>query len=413
MLKLGTEIREDFPIYKRHASDDSFVYLDSAATALKPRQMIDAMHEYYESYSVNIMRGIYPMSERATSEYDNARVAVQRLLHAPRAEEVVFVRNATEALNLIAASFGNLVLNEGDGVLLSEMEHHANLIPWQQIAKQKKCILHFLPVNVDTGELEWDEASFVSFLKERKIKVVSLVHVSNVLGTINPIKKIAALAHEAGAYMAVDAAQSIVHMPIDVTDLGVDFLVFSGHKLFGPTGIGVLWARFELLSRMPPYQTGGEMIMDVNLKTSTFQEPPYRFEAGTPHIAGAIGLTAAIRYIESIGLDHVREHDKEMLAYAWERLSAVKGIHLWGPKDVERRSGAIAFVFDGIHPHDVGSFLAEDGIMIRVGDHCAKPLHKKFGVTASSRMSMSIYNDRDDIDMAIAAIKRMVKEFGI
>lgn len=412
MKKLGFSIRKDFPIFARHKGDP-FVYLDSAATSLKPTRMLDAMAEYYESYSANVSRGVYEMAERATSAYEESRGVVGNFIGANRPEEIVFVRNATEAMNLLAASFGSLILREGDGVLLSEMEHHANLIPWQQLAKQRKCILHFLPFNIQTGELEWDSETFSSFLKERKIKIVSLIHSSNVLGTINPIQEIAARAHGAGAYMIVDGAQSITHMPIDVNNLGADFLVFSGHKLLGPTGIGVLWGRYELLDRMQSYQTGGEMIQDVSLKTSTFKDPPHRFEAGTPHIAGAIGLAEAICYMQEIGMQSIREHEKDILSYAWGELIKIKGIHLFGPNVIEKRSGVISFMIDGIHPHDVGSFVAQDGIMIRVGDHCAKPLHKKLGITASSRISVSLYNDRDDIDAAVESLKKMIKTFGL
>lgn len=412
MKKLGSEIRNDFPIFGRN-SGAPFVYLDSAATALKPARMLDAMRDYYESYSANVSRGVYPMAEKATDAYEESRATVGKFIGANKSEEIVFVRNATEAINLLAMRFGGLVLNEGDGVLLSEMEHHANLIPWQQLAKTKKCILHFLPFDIKSGELEWDAEYFVSFLKERKIKIISLVHASNVLGTINRIKEIAALAHEAGAYVIVDGAQSVVHMSVDVKELGADFFVFSGHKMLGPTGIGVLWGCYELLDRMQPYQTGGEMIQDVGLKISTFKDPPHRFEAGTPHIAGAIGLAEAIRYMQEIGMEEIRNHEKNLLAYAWEKLAKIDGIHLLGPAEAEKRSGVISFIFDNIHPHDVGSFLAQDGVMIRVGDHCAKPLHKKLNITASSRISVGIYNDRDDIDAAVDSLKKMVKTFTV
>ena len=410
-MELGKHIRKDFPIFARHAGA-AFVYLDSAATSLKPARMINAMREYYEVYSANVSRGVYPMAERATNAYEKSRVVIGRFIGANRPEEIVFVRNATEAINLLAMSFGDLVLNEGDGILLSEMEHHANLIPWQQIAKQRKCVLHFLPFNTENGELQWDAKSFVSFLKERKIKIVSLVHISNVLGTINPIQEIAALVHEAGAYMIVDGAQSVPHVAVDVKELGADFLVFSGHKTLGPTGIGVLWGKYELLDRMHPFLTGGEMIQDVGLKTSTFKDPPHRFEAGTPSIAGAIGLAEALRYMSEIGMDNIHEHEKNILAYAGEQLTGIKGIHFLGHTSWEKRSSAISFTFHAIHPHDVGSFLAESGVMIRVGDHCAKPLHKKMNLTASSRISIAPYNDRDDIDAAVESLKKMVMVFG-
>ena len=412
MKKLGLSIRNDFPIFARNAGVP-FAYLDSAATSLKPVCVLDAMRGYYESYSANVSRGVYEMAEQATGAYEASRGVVGKFIGADRPEEIVFARNATEALNLLAAQFGGLIMNEGDGILLSEMEHHANLIPWQELAKHEKCVLHFLPFDIKSGELEWNPDTFASFLKERRIKIVSLVHSSNVLGTINPIKEIFAVAREAGAYTILDAAQSVVHMPIDIKELGADFLVCSGHKMFGPTGIGVLWGRYELLDRMAPYQTGGEMIQDVGLKTSTFKEPPHRFEAGTPHIAGAIGLAEAIRYMQEIGMEEIRNHEKELLAYAREHLLQIKGLHILGPSDIDKRSGVISFMIDGIHPHDVGSFLAQDGVMIRVGDHCAKPLHKKLNITASSRISISIYNDHDDIDAAVNSLTKMVNTFSV
>ena len=409
-MELGKHIRKDFPIFARN-SDADFVYLDSAATSLKPACVVEKMREYYEEYSANVSRGVYRMAERATEAYEESRKIVAQFINADRPEEIVFVRNATEALNLLATSFGNLMLNEGDGILLSEMEHHANLIPWQQVARQKKCILHFLPFGSATGELEWDKTTFVSFLKERKIKIISLVHISNVLGTVNTIAEIVPLVHEAGAYIIIDAAQSVLHRAVDVKELGADFLVFSGHKMLGPTGIGVLWGKYDLLDRMHPYQTGGEMIQDVGLKVSTFKDPPHRFEAGTPHIAGAIGLAEAVRYISEIGMENIRAHEKDLLIYAGEQLMHIKGIHFLGHTQWEKRSGVIAFSFDFIHPHDVGSFLAERGMMIRVGDHCAKPLHKKLNLTASSRISISLYNNHDDIKKCADALTEMVALF--
>lgn len=410
MLSLGKKIRKDFPIFPRGRAR-SFVYLDSAATSLKPKAVLESMRGYYEKYSANIARGVYAMSERATQEYEDARKIIQKFINAPRWEEIIFVRNATEGINLIAASFGDNFLNDGEGVLLSEMEHHANIVPWQELAKKKKINLFFLPFDLKTGELEWNPKNFSAFLKERKIKIVALTHVSNVLGTVNPIKEIAEKSHEAGATVVVDAAQSAPHLPLDVQDLGCDFLVFSGHKMLGPTGIGVLWGRYDLLAKMPPFLTGGEMIEDVDLKYSSFQPPPWRFEAGTPHIAGAIGLGAAVKYLEKIGMEKIRSHEKELLAYAGKGLLKIPNLILLGPPEAEKRSGVIAFIIKGIHPHDIGSFLDEDGIMIRVGDHCAKPLHKKLKIAGSSRMSFYIYNDKEDINRAVKSLKKLVKLF--
>lgn len=409
-MKLNKTIRKDFPIFSR-AKTRPFVYLDSAATSLKPKAMLEAMRGYYEEYSANVARGVYAMSEKATQEYENARKIAQKFIGALRPEEIIFVRNATEGINLIASSYGENFLREGDGILLSEMEHHANLVPWQQLAKKKRLVLYFLPFNLKTGELEWSPKNFHTFLKSRKIKLVSLTHVSNVLGTINPIKEISKKVHETGAILVVDGAQSVPHLPVNVKELGCDFLVFSGHKMFGPTGIGVLWGRYELLKKMPPFLTGGEMIEDVDLKYSVFQLPHWRFEAGTPHIAGAIGLGGAIKYLEKIGMEKVRAHEKELLAFALKKLDEVPGLSVLGPKDVRKRSGVIALIIKGIHPHDIGSFLSEEGIMIRVGDHCAKPLHKKLKIPASSRISFYIYNDKEDIEKAVKSLKKLVKLF--
>ena len=412
-MELGKSIQKDFPIFRHTARHDGadLVYLDSAATSLKPAVVLDAMRAYYEEYSANVHRGVYAWSERATAEYERARGSIARLIGAARKEEIVFVRNATEALNLLAASYAGNFLREGEGILLTEMEHHANLVPWQEIARKKNLRLFFLPFDGFGGELVWERDTFIKFLKERNIRLVSLAHVSNVFGTINRVEEIAALAHEAGAVIITDAAQSVPHIPVDVQSIGADFAVFSGHKMLGPTGIGVLWGRYDLLEEMPPYQTGGEMIEDVMLDRATYQMPPLRFEAGTPDIAGAIGLGAAAEYLAGIGMKHVRAHEKELLIYAREKLSAVQGIEFLGPEDIEKRSGVLSFVIDGIHPHDVGSFLDEQGIMIRVGDHCAKPLHKKLKIPASCRISFHMYNTKEDIDRVADALQKLVGLF--
>lgn len=413
MEELGISIRKEFPIFARNRGKGPFVYLDSAATSLKPKEVLDAMAEYYEAYSANVARGVYGIAERATAAYADARKIMQEFIHASRPEEIVFVRNATEGINLIAASFAGSVLKEGDGILLTEMEHHSNLVPWQQLAKKRKLRLFFIPFDNETGELQWKECVNNSFLKERKIKLLSLTHVSNVLGVINPVKEIAASAHEAGVVVVVDACQSVPHMPVDVADMGADFLVFSGHKMLGPTGIGVLWGKYEHLVSMPPYQSGGEMILDVGLQTSTFLDPPARFEAGTPDIAGAIGLGAAARFLTEPGLENIRNHERELMEYALLGLQSVAGLRILGPKEASARSGVIAFTIAGIHPHDVGSFLAEKGIMIRVGDHCAKPLHKKLGIAASSRLSFYLYNDKSDVDAVLVALQELIRIFNL
>lgn len=436
MTKLGKHIRKDFPIFKRVLKPQHLVYLDSAATSLKPKRVIDAMRDYYESYSVNVDRGVYSLAGKATAAYEESRRTIAQFIGASRPEEVVFARNATEALNLIAYSFAPLVLKEGDGILLTEMEHHANLVPWQQLAERNRLKLFFLPFDAATGELEWDTHTFDSFLKERKIKLLSLTHVSNVLGTVNPVVELAKIAKEAGVYVVVDGSQSVPHMPVHVGELGADFFVFSGHKMLGPTGIGILWGRYGMLCRMPPFLTGGEMILDVGWEKSTFREPPWRFEAGTPHIAGAIGLGEAVRYLQEIGMPKVMSHEHNLMGKAISAFSGVAGLHILGPQDKEQRSGVLSFIIEGIHrvrsqspqatddvhghkdsngihAHDVGSFLDERGIMIRVGDHCARPLHKKLKIPASSRISFSIYNDVDDIEKAAGALGEMTKLFRV
>jgi len=410
-MKLGKEIREYFPMYANSTDPAGLCYLDSAATSLKPRAVIDALRGYYEEYSTNVHRAAYPLAERATEEYENARGAIAAFIGASRAEEIVFTRNATESFNLIAASYAGHFLREGEGILLSEMEHHANLIPWHTLARKKNLRLFFLPFDTETGELVWDADHFVRFLKERKIKLVSLTQVSNVLGTINPIAVIAEKAHEAGAAVAVDGAQAVAHVPVDVQKLGADFFAFSGHKMLGPTGIGVLYGKYEILGKMPPYQTGSDMIQEVYLDRSTFRAPPARYEAGTPHIAGAIGLGAAAKYLAGLGMDRVREHEKTLLSFSMEKLSAIPGVRILGTRDAEKRSGALAFMVDGVHPHDAGSFCADLGVLIRVGDHCARPLHQKLKIPASCRMSVGAYNDTDDLERLTEALRKMMSLF--
>jgi len=411
-IVLRNDSRKDFPIYG-YASRKGlpFIYLDSAATSLKPRRVIDAVARYYSEYSANVHRGVYSLAEQATQEFEAARDSVARFIGSPRREEVIFTKGATEVLNLIAASYARHFLREGDGILLTEMEHHANLIPWQEVAKEKKLKLYFIPFDPATGELVWDVENFPKFLRERNIKIVSLTHVSNVFGTINPVKEIAARAHKAGAIVVVDGAQAVPHVPVNIAELGADFYVFSGHKMLGPTGIGVLWGRYELLASMPPYQTGGEMIEDVHWEYSTFQPPPLKFEAGTPPIASAIGLGEAVKYLEEVGMEKIRAHEKELLTHTLKKLEEVPGISILGPRDIEKRSGVIAFTVEGVHPHDIASMLDEKGVMIRSGDHCARPLHKKLKIPASNRISVYLYNDKEDIDRVVEGLKGVITIF--
>lgn len=433
-MGLGRDIRKDFPIYTHNGDARGLCYLDSAATSLKPAAVVDAIKEYYEEYSTNVHRAAYGLAERATEEYEAVRRLTAEFIGASRPEEIIFVRNTTEAFNLLAQSYGARFLKEGEGILLSEMEHHANLIPWQELAKKKGVRLHFLPIDFASGKLVWEPENFVRFLKERNIRLVSLTHASNVLGTINPIADIARLAHEAGAAVAVDGAQSAPHLPVNVQEFGADFFAFSAHKMLGPTGIGVLWGRYELLEKMPPFLVGGHMIDDVWFDRATYAAPPHRFEAGTPHVAGVIGLGAAVKYLAACrwdglsqtefsgaktrfgandlaGMQAVREHEKALLRYAREKLQAIPGITFLGPENPEERSGVLSFTIAGVHPHDVGSFCDEKGVMIRVGDHCARPLHKKLKIPASCRASFSIYNDTDDIERLAETLYEMCRAF--
>ena len=409
-MDFGKAIRKDFPIYGRYAGTGLFCYLDSAATSLKPRVVIDAVKEYYEAYSTNVHRAAYSLAERATEEYEGVRAMVAQLIHAPRADEIIFTRNTTESFNMLARTYAEHFIKTGEGILLTEMEHHGNLIPWQELARRKGITLHFIPIDSATGALVWDAATFGTFLKERNIKLISLTHVSNVLGTINPIAKIAAIAHEAGVIVAVDGAQSAPHLSVNVQELGADFFAFSSHKMLGPTGIGILWGRYELLEKMPVFMVGGHMIDDVMSTRATYRAPPLKFEAGTPNIAGTIGFGAAVKYLMDLGMDNVRDHEKMLLTAARHRLADIPGISFLGPMDAEDRSGVLAFTLAGVHPHDIGSLCNEAGVMIRVGDHCARPLHKKLGIPASCRASFSVYNDLDDIELLADVLKTVQKK---
>lgn len=412
-MRLGKETRADFPIYAHHAGEAPFCYLDSAATSLKPQAVIEAVRGYYEEYSTNVHRAAYSLAERATEEYEGVRAVTAAFIGAPRPEEIVFTRNTTESFNLLARTWAEAFIKEGEGILLTEMEHHGNMIPWQEAARRKGIKLHFLPIDTATGKLAWDEATFGKFLKERNIKLISLAHASNVLGTINPIAAIAKIAHEAGALVAVDGAQSAPHLPVNVQELGADFFACSSHKMLGPTGIGILWGRYELLQKMPVFMVGGHMIDDVTHERSTYREPPLKFEAGTPHVAGVIGFGAAVRYLTSLGMGAIREHEKMLLTAAREVLGKIDGVSFLGPADAEDRSGVLAFTLAGVHPHDVGSLCNEAGVMIRVGDHCARPLHRRLGIPASCRASFSVYNDLDDIELLADVIATASRKLSV
>ncbi|MSU76365.1 cysteine desulfurase [Patescibacteria group bacterium] len=400
------KLRADFPILTRRIHDKPLTYLDSAATAQKPSAMLEAMDHFYRNHYGSVRRGIYTLSEEATGMYEAARETVAEFIGADSSEEIVFTKNATEAINLVAYSWGRSNLRKGDAIVLTEMEHHANLIPWYILAKEKGLELRFAKVT-DGGRLD-----MMDFEKKLKgAKLVCVTHVSNVLGTINPVAEITKLAHEAGAKVLVDGAQAAPNLPLDMCELEADWYVFSGHKLYGPTGIGVLRTHAPVYEAMQPFLSGGEMINEVGLGDVTFAEPPATFEAGTMPAAEAIGLAVAIDYLNKLGMDSVREHEQAVTEYALEKLSAIEGVKIYGSKKAEDRVGLVSFTVDGIHPHDLASLLDQDGVAIRSGHHCAQPLHQKLGVPATARASFSVFTTTDDIDRLATSIKAAQKTF--
>lgn len=399
-------LRRDFPALAQEVRGRPLVYLDNAATAHKPRAVLEAIQRHYACEYSNVHRGVHWLSERATEAYEGAREKVRAFLNAPDRREIVFVRGTTEAINLVAASWGGANLRPGDEVLVTEMEHHSNIVPWQLVCERTGAVLRVAPID-DDGNLLVEE--FERLCGERT-RIVAVTQLSNALGTINPVRSLAEIAHAHGALVLVDGAQAAPHMPVDVQALGCDFYAFSGHKLYGPTGIGVLWARRELLEAMPPYQGGGEMIRQVTFEGSTWAPPPAKFEAGTPHIVGAIGLGAAIDYVRGVGLEAIARHERELLAYADEALAEVPGLRVIGR--ARERAGLVSFVFDDIHPHDVGTILDHEGVAVRAGHHCAMPVMQRYGVPATARASFALYNTREDIDALVAALHRVRSMFG-
>jgi cysteine desulfurase/selenocysteine lyase len=397
------DIKKDFPIFSHQPN---LVYLDSAATTLKPKSVLETMREYYEEYSANVARGLYPLSEKATREYETAREALARFVNASRAEEIVFTRGTTESLNLLAYVLENDI-RTGDEIAVTIAEHHSNFLPWQALAKRRGATLNILPVDA-TGRIE--RTSLETILSSRT-KILALSFVSNVLGVVQPVREIVekARAINPDIMVIVDAAQAAAHLPLDAQNLGCDFLAFSGHKMCGPTGIGVLWGKYEKLETLPPFQYGGEMVSEAGVEISTFKKPPHRFEAGTPPIAGAIGLHAAVEYIKSLGFEALRSHELELLTYAQDRLRDTFGdeIILFGPTTPKERSGVIAFALKGIHPHDIAHILGENDICIRAGQHCARPLHQSLHAPATARLSLSVYNSKEDIDRFIEELKKI------
>lgn len=404
--KLNVEaIIKDFPILEQQVNGKRLAYLDSTATSQKPKQVIDALSDYYERYNSNVHRGVHTLGSLATDGYEGARETVRRFIHAKYFEEIIFTRGTTAAFNMIAHSYGDANVGEGDEIVVTQMEHHANLVPWQQLAKRQGATLKFIPMAED-GTITLEA---VRETVSERTKIVAIAHVSNVLGTINDIKAIAEIAHEHGAIISVDGAQSVPHMKVDVQDLNVDFYSFSGHKMLGPTGIGVLYGKREHLNQMEPTEFGGDMIDFVDLYDSTWTDLPTKFEAGTPLIAQAIGLQAAIEYIESIGFDAIHEHEQALTTYAYEQMSQIEGIDIYGPSK-DKRAGIITFNLKDVHPHDVATALDTEGVAVRAGHHCAQPLMKWLNVSSTARASFYIYNTKEDIDQLVEGLKQ-TKEF--
>jgi cysteine desulfurase / selenocysteine lyase len=398
-------VRQDFPILAQKIHGRPLVYLDNGATSQKPRVVIDAIERYYAAENSNIHRGVHYLSERATAAYESAREKVRRFVNAQREQEIIFVRGTTEAINLVAQSYGRTFLKEGDEIIISAMEHHSNIVPWQMLCEQVRARLRVAPINHD-GELVTDE---YRRLLNDKTKFVSITHVSNALGTIVPIKEIVKLAHQRGVPVLVDGAQAVPHLKVDVQDIGCDFYAFSGHKMFGPTGVGVLYGRSELLDAMPPYQGGGDMISLVTFEKTHYNVLPYKFEAGTPNIAGGIGLGAAIEYLDGLDWPQVAAHEHNLLSHATDALSEIDGLRIIGT--AKEKAGVVSFVFDRIHAHDVGTILDQEGVAVRAGHHCAMPAMQRFGVPATTRASFAFYNTREEIGVLAKAVRKALKVF--
>ena len=399
-------IRKDFPILNREVQGNPLVYLDNAATSQKPQSVIDKLVSYYSEINANVHRGVHTLSQEATEEYEGARSKVRNLINAKEDAEIIFTRGTTEGINLVAQTLGVQRVGEGDEVIISNMEHHSNVVPWQILCDQIGAHLRVVPIN-DDGELLMDE--YEKLLSPRT-KLVSIVHLSNALGTINPVKDIVAIAHQHGVPVLLDGAQSAPHLPVDVQDLDCDFYTFSGHKLYGPTGIGILYGKRELLESMPPFQSGGDMIKSVTFEKTLYNDLPYKFEAGTPHIAGAIGLGAAVDYVNTIGLDRAAAYEHELLEYGTEQLQAIEGLKLIGT--AQHKSGVLSFLLEGIHPHDIGTVLDTQGIAIRTGHHCTQPLMQRFRIPATARASLAFYNTKAEIDALVEGIHKTFEVFG-
>ncbi len=409
VVRTAADIRKDFPILSRQVHGKPLVYLDSAASSQKPYAVIQAMNTYYETYHANVHRGVYEISEEATAQMEKARVKVARFINARQSKQVIFTRNTTESINLVAYTWGNTNIAAGDLVVLTEMEHHSNLVPWQLLAQRTGARLEFVPVTGE-GLLRLD---IYEQLLQQQPKLVAFAHMSNVLGTINPARQMIAQAHAAGAIVLLDAAQSVPHLPVDVQALDADFLCFSSHKMLGPTGIGVLYGKRDLLEAMPPFMGGGSMIRTVGLRESTWNDLPWKFEAGTPAIAEAIGLGAAVDYLNALGMENVQRHEQELTAYAMAQLQAIPGLTIYGP-EATQRGGVVSFTLADIHPHDLASILDQEfGVAIRAGHHCAQPLMDRFGLAAMARASFYVYTIPEDIDVLVQGLHKALQIFSL
>ena len=403
-LKMDS-IRKDFPILAQTVNGKPLVYLDNAATSQKPQCVIDSLSNYYQTVNSNVHRGVHTLSQLATDDYEAARSKIRALINAESDQEIVYTRGTTESINLVAYSFGSQNVKSGDEIIISGMEHHSNIVPWQLLCEQKGAVLKIIPIT-DSGELDINQ--YESMLSN-KTKLVAIVHQSNALGTINPVKEVTEMAHAYGAVVLVDGAQSAPHMKIDVQDIGCDFFAFSGHKLYGPTGIGVLYGRTDILDNMIPYQSGGEMIKSVTFDKTIFNVLPHKFEAGTPDIAGAIGLGVAIDYVNDIGLDEINSYESELTDYGTSRLEQIAGLRIIGTSP--RKGAVLSFTLGDIHPHDIGTILDAEGIAIRTGHHCAQPVMERYGIPATARASMSFYNTKEEIDVLVAGIDKVLEIF--
>ncbi len=403
------KIRLDFPILTKEIFGKPLVYLDNAATSQKPRQVIDALVDYYENFNANVHRGVHTLSMEATDRYEEAREKVSSFINSESSDLVIWTRNASESLNLVAYSWAEKNVHEGDEILLTPMEHHSNLVPWQELARRKNAVIKFIPM-FENGTLDMDRVK--ELITERTV-LVSAVHMSNALGTINPIKELAEEAHKLGAKILVDGAQSVPHMPTDVQEMNCDFLVFSGHKMLGPTGIGALYVKEEILESMEPFLTGGEMVLEVSYEKASWADLPMKFEAGTPNIADSIALGSAVDYLNTLGMENVREHEKDLTAYALDRFrkADLEGLDLFGPDDPNIRGGVFSFNTPDVHPHDLGTFLDRMGIAVRTGHHCAMPLVRSLGVAATSRASFYLYNTKKEVDILVDGVTEALRYF--